>query len=335
MICSKCGSVTSNEAKFCKTCGAKIVGEAIEIAVEKPKNIEKKTSQSIKEEYNEGVDPYLAINETKEPKNKIIPFAIVISTLIVASIAIILILTNKSNNNNGSVANNKSDIITAANNQSNESTTLVTSNPVVKNINNPQQSDANLSQEAAPNENKVNEQSTDDNTAVDSSINNNVSEQKPSTENKGAEINTVINWAVSASSNLLGDHNIDHTANLLIDNKFSTAWVEGVPGDGIGEELLFTTDKENKLSSIDIVSGYAKTNKTYTSNNRVKTLELSFSDGSSVVEILKDKVMGYQRITFLRPILTNFVKFRILEVYKGTKYEDTCISEIKLNTIRN
>ena len=45
---------------------------------------------------------------------------------------------------------------------------------------------------------------------------------------------------------------------------------------------------------------------------------------------LEDDVMGYQVITLDEPITVNSVKFIIMGVYPGSKYNDTCISEIKL-----
>ncbi len=38
---------------------------------------------------------------------------------------------------------------------------------------------------------------------------------------------------------------------------------------------------------------------------------------------------GY-KINFSKKIITSYVKVEILEVYKGTKWKDTCISDILL-----
>jgi len=53
-----------------------------------------------------------------------------------------------------------------------------------------------------------------------------------------------------------------------------------------------------------------------------------FSDGVKINLDLKD-TMDLQKIK-IEPHVTKSIKFTIKDVYKGSKYEDTCISELKL-----
>ena len=62
-------------------------------------------------------------------------------------------------------------------------------------------------------------------------------------------------------------------------------------------------------------------------NNRVKKLKIIFSDERYQIADLKD-VNNFQRILIDRDSPTKFIKLEILEVYKGSKFNDTCISEI-------
>lgn len=153
-------------------------------------------------------------------------------------------------------------------------------------------------------------------------------------KSKSIKSNLVANWKVNASSSLLRDHKIDHTPNLVIDNKVNTAWVEGAKGNGVGEWIQLSSDKVATLSGIEIVAGYAKSSNLFKQNNRIKKIEISFSNGTSVVKTLKDNIMGFQKINFSTPVTSKIVKIKILDVYKGSKYNDTCISEIKLLTYK-
>lgn len=135
---------------------------------------------------------------------------------------------------------------------------------------------------------------------------------------------------VTASSTLK-EENILHNPENVNDNDKSTAWVEGAEGDGIGEYVQLNFSFEGSITTVSMINGYSKTNDTYYNNNRVKKVRLSFSDGSSMEFNLKDNNMDYQTLTLSKPVHTTYIKFTILEVYNGTKYQDTCISGIKIN----
>ncbi|MCX7749767.1 MAG: stalk domain-containing protein [Clostridia bacterium] len=129
-------------------------------------------------------------------------------------------------------------------------------------------------------------------------------------------------------SSILGK---DYIAAYATDWDVKTAWVEGKKGDGVGEWISIQGKESGLLevSGIKIINGYAKSENLYKANNRVKKVKIEFSDGSSMEKEVKDSLMDYQRLEFGKIIKTKFVKITILEVYNGTKYEDTCISGIK------
>ena len=62
---------------------------------------------------------------------------------------------------------------------------------------------------------------------------------------------------------------------------------------------------------------------------RPQKLEVEFSDGTSERLKLQDNVDGSQTFYFDGRI-TSYVKISILSTYKGSKYEDTVMSEIEL-----
>jgi hypothetical protein len=114
----------------------------------------------------------------------------------------------------------------------------------------------------------------------------------------------------------------------LVDGKDATCWAEGADGPGIGEWVQFGFDTPKTLKALKITAGYTKTQAVYQANNRVKKLMLVFSDGESLTLNLADQY-GPQRVLIDRDKPTRFVKLVIMEVYKGSRYNDTCVSEIE------
>jgi len=139
----------------------------------------------------------------------------------------------------------------------------------------------------------------------------------------------------------------------LCDGKLETAWVEGVKGDGIGEWVKISINAYSSLAEytttpftiekLGVIPGYAKNMKTWLENNRVKTLlviihspppsapaknewvvlRLNLKDEMKVqlFDVPNDKIAANDN-----PMVKE-IWLKIEEVYKGTKYDDTCISE--------
>lgn len=146
---------------------------------------------------------------------------------------------------------------------------------------------------------------------------------------------------VTASSSLKSQGDNSYSPSNAHDLSFQTAWVEGVPGLGIGEYLEYTFPPENpRLNTIIVVNGYVKSKSAWESNARVKKLKMYVDDKPFAYLNLKD-VMAEQSFS-VSPIghgdRQNWedlkkkgewkIKFEIVEVYKGTKYDDVAISEI-------
>ncbi len=109
------------------------------------------------------------------------------------------------------------------------------------------------------------------------------------------------------------------------DGDKETAWVEGASGDGIGESLRVAFPCSTEVKGFSIMNGYCKTRDTFQRNNRVKRLEVSYENGKEVVTV--GDTMEIQKIPLHKGI-TRFVEFRILEVYHGSRFQDTAISEL-------
>lgn len=133
---------------------------------------------------------------------------------------------------------------------------------------------------------------------------------------------------VTASS-YLPEKNIKHMSDLIMDGDTTTAWVEGVDGNGEGESITFTFGDLYAVSDIKIWNGYQKSEDLYYKNARPAELELEFSDGSTERISLQDTSSGFQEFALERHV-TSYVKVKIISTYEGSKYEDTVISEIEL-----
>lgn len=145
---------------------------------------------------------------------------------------------------------------------------------------------------------------------------------------------------VTASSTLepQGSYSYDPSNTQSRDRE--TAWAEGADGDGVGEsiEIRQTCVVGSKSYKTDIgfvelciVNGYAATEKNWRENNRVKELNMYFN-GDFVAVIALEDTIKQQYIDISQFGLkvqngeTASFQFEIGSVYKGTKYDDTCLA---------
>jgi len=157
---------------------------------------------------------------------------------------------------------------------------------------------------------------------------------------------------ISASSELDKDKNNKYTAWNLIDGDPSTAWVEGRNGSGINEyfEFYFPVEYTDmvdlyaafKIDSLGIINGYAKNEGVFYNNNRVKKIKIEYTNdifreenpynmkAPESIEFILEDTMDMQYLAFPESIYMSSMKISILEVYKGSKWDDTCISELRI-----
>ena len=142
------------------------------------------------------------------------------------------------------------------------------------------------------------------------------------------------NYKIKASSSL----NDSYKAEFANDLSYKTAWVEGKKDEGIGEylEYYFKNDSP-RITEIIISNGYMKSEETWKNNNRVKKLKLYVNGVPFGILNLKDsRTDQYFSVGTLGHNKNGtdlILKFEILEVYKGSKYNDTAITEIYFDGI--
>ncbi len=132
----------------------------------------------------------------------------------------------------------------------------------------------------------------------------------------------------NASSVLESSQYGDYIASNVIDNNKATAWVEGVDGDGIGEYVTLFADVNAPVNGIKILNGYNKNADIFAKNNRAARVRITLSTGDIYETQLVDSYNTYTIVDFGGPKAIEGMKIEILSVYPGSKYQDTCISEI-------
>ena len=137
---------------------------------------------------------------------------------------------------------------------------------------------------------------------------------------------------IKSSSHLIENGVIYSTENL--NEKLGICWAEGVPGYGINEKLSIETEGYPGVNSIHISIGYVSYNRSYLydENSRPKRIELTVENKYSIIIDLDD-TSNFQTIALPETLNRNeILELKIIEVYRGTKYEDTCINMILLDS---
>lgn len=176
--------------------------------------------------------------------------------------------------------------------------------------------------------------------------------------NRSAGANEKIPMKVKASSTLPDIGTVNYKPENVLDGKGETAWCEGAPGSGAGQWLQFNLignkpGKYCRLEGIAITPGYAKNQKSYAENGRVRKVRVTDCDGKRPYDFTVDTAERYdmapvllrmpveeQKTGFLNmgtryvePLeyieQTSCFRLMILGVEKGSS-DDTCISEVAL-----
>jgi hypothetical protein len=109
-------------------------------------------------------------------------------------------------------------------------------------------------------------------------------------------------------------------------NQIAPPWVEGVDGPGIGGTIDIEFSRAAK--ELIILNGYVDLIRRdlYRKNNRLKTIRIESESPAFSMSATLEDVVRFHEVAL--PAATSKVRLTILSVYKGTKYDDTCISKI-------
>ncbi|WP_085044191.1 NADase-type glycan-binding domain-containing protein [Ensifer aridi] len=138
-----------------------------------------------------------------------------------------------------------------------------------------------------------------------------------------------VRGTVCATSVLEASAGNSYRSANLGDGALSTAWVEGSSGDGIGESIVVSFDEARTITKIALVNGYAKSSDIFRKNSRVRDLIIRTSSGYVATVTLAD-TRGYQQLDLSTLENIDWFSLEIGNVYHGSRYTDTAISEIEL-----
>ena len=143
--------------------------------------------------------------------------------------------------------------------------------------------------------------------------------------------------SVTASSCLQPIKSFNYEGENAHDFNHESVWA--TKGKGIGESLTYTFEgKCPHITTVKILNGHVKTESVWRANSRVKKLRMYYNGKPYAILALQDSrtlqcfdvgTLGYHDLD--KPDWT--LKFEILEVYPGSKHEDTVIAELYFDGI--
>jgi len=130
-----------------------------------------------------------------------------------------------------------------------------------------------------------------------------------------------------------------YSADNVVNRSFLQPWVEGVEGSGIGEKITLSRSEKAimgpyfyRYNQITISNGFVDYNRPYLydQNNRVKKIRISRGDPDEYVDFELKDTPQLQYFNFHDNIKTrsDILEIEILEVYRGSRHDDTCINFI-------
>ena len=134
----------------------------------------------------------------------------------------------------------------------------------------------------------------------------------------------------TSSSDLPGDSITSYYGPLnALNDDVTLAWNEGASGYGDGEWIMVSASSPQRVSGIELMNGYPKTEDIYYKNNRCREVTIELSDGSSFEVTLGDDFRRYQRIDLNEEHATTYIRLTIRSVYEGSKWDDTSICVLR------
>lgn len=116
----------------------------------------------------------------------------------------------------------------------------------------------------------------------------------------------------------------------VVDGDIDTAWVEGAPGDGVGETPSLEFIPPLTLHNVALLPGYCASPEPRLANGRPAGMRLELSDGT----VLEREPPDTPLTSVLRldePHRVRRLSLTILEVHPGARWDDTAVSKVTIN----
>lgn len=127
------------------------------------------------------------------------------------------------------------------------------------------------------------------------------------------------------------DNPFRYSAQNAYDGDPATSYVEDTENDLFAIRFDFTKhDQEyefKKTTGFKIINGYASSKDLYMKNNRIKKISFGSQKNPTFYDF-QDNILDYQDVNFEYSLYA--LDIACLEVFKGSKYSDTCLSEVNI-----
>jgi hypothetical protein len=133
--------------------------------------------------------------------------------------------------------------------------------------------------------------------------------------------------SITASSQLdIHTREKRYTPTNIIDGKVSTVWAEGVAGDGVGEWIYLEAEYGCSVDTVILYPGFFKAGY-FKKNARPRRIRLSIGFKERIISIPDKMERVVVKLGDSVPLTQ--MKLTVLEVYRGSRWRDLCISEIE------
>ena len=134
--------------------------------------------------------------------------------------------------------------------------------------------------------------------------------------------------SAEASSVIQQDNGAVNTPMMMFDENIETNWQEGVDGPGLGEWVDATFSQESGIKYLTFKLGNWKTSRYYYGNNKPSKMTITVGEFSQQIEF-PDEWTEFC-LEFSRPCQADGIYMTIDEVYPGTDWDDTCITDMRV-----
>lgn len=134
--------------------------------------------------------------------------------------------------------------------------------------------------------------------------------------------------SAEASSVIQQDNGAVNTPMMMFDENIETNWQKGVDGPGLGEWVDAKFSQESGIKYLTFKLGNWKTSRYYYGNNKPSKMTITVGEFSQQIEF-PDEWTEFC-LEFSRPCQADGIYMTIDEVYPGTDWDDTCITDMRV-----
>ncbi len=164
-----------------------------------------------------------------------------------------------------------------------------------------------------------------DTAAEETVLSGEITDQKANIDLRGYEKVTVSG---ADATSTIAQTGVDNSPQVLLDGNEKTSWQEGKDDEGIGETVTLTLEKSYNVRFLVFKLGNWRSASSYEKNNRPENMTIAL-DGQSFSMTFPDEMEEFC-VELSKDCPASEVTLTIDSVYKGSVYNDTCISEVEV-----